>query len=140
MGWQSLRPYATAPAARTGCSFGLRHRRAGVSSAPSIGINAFVASALGWKAGDRILVELGTGADGGKLRLTRGDAWTGYRLQVRAGGGLTLVVARWEGLPRDRRPREPVSLVVDGGAVVLTLPEWATPATPAARPALRVAS
>lgn len=89
-----------------------------------------VAEATGWRAGDRLAVAYGRGADAGRLRLVRDDA-NGFALSEHGNRKTTLCVRA----PLDRGvvgrqiPSKAARWDFSDGALIVELPDFARPST-----------
>lgn len=85
---------------------------------------------LGIKVGGRVSLALGYGKDHGTLRLTR-DGPFSYKLALAGGGthkrGGVISLTRLG--DRQKHCQEPIPHKLRNGAVIVTLPDWARPAS-----------
>ncbi len=130
MGWAASQPVPGNPrldGVTLGC--GLKE---GAGPKIRLRLGAPQVERLGWSAGLRLVLMVGTEADTGKIRLLPAGAAGDHKLH-RAGSGLGLAFAAAR-LPRGPRGAHPARHVryrmLSGGVLEVTLPAWAAGGAP----------
>jgi hypothetical protein len=128
MAWEILTP---SPGARGGSkhervTIAYRRHSGGTAHALAITASGPMAAKLGWKPRDRVAVQIDRAAR--RLRLTKSTDKEGWTLSGKGDAGMTCAYLRWDGLPEgETYPAAPAECSIEGGALILHIPDWAFP-------------
>ena len=122
MAWETLTPSSK----HERVTIAYRRYSGGTARAVAITASGPMAAKLGWKPRDRVAVQIDRAAR--RLRLTKSTDAQGWTLSGKGDAGMTCAYLRWDGLPEgETYPAAPAECSVEGGALILHIPDWAFP-------------